>query len=137
MESAPERLRRTAPRHGTNRRAAGADEAFRAAIGSMAQQDRELAERIHSVVSAAEPELVPRMWYGMPAWTKDGEVVCFFQPAGKFKTRYATFGFQDVAHLDDGRMWPVAFAIAELTEEEEARIAELVVRAVGGADTEP
>jgi uncharacterized protein YdhG (YjbR/CyaY superfamily) len=77
------------------------------------------------------------MWYGMPGWTKDGGVVCFFQPAGKFKTRYATFGFQDVAHLDDGRMWPVAFAIAELTEEEEARIAELVVRAVGGADTEP
>lgn len=104
-----------------------------AAIESLAQPDRELAKRIDSVVLAAAPGLVPRMWYGMPAWAKDGKVLCFFQPAQKFKTRYATFGFQDSARLDDGRMWPVAFAVTDLTEEEEARIAELVERAVGRA----
>lgn len=133
MASPSQRPRRTPSRHTTKRPATGADEAFRAAVGSMAPQDRALAERIHSIVMAAAPELVPRMWYGMPAWAKDGTVVCFFQPARKFKTRYATFGFQDVARLDDGRMWPVAFAVAELTEEEETRIAALVARAVGGA----
>lgn len=103
-----------------------------AAIGAMTEPDRSLASRIHAIVMAAAPDLQPRMWYGMPAWAKDGKVLCFFQPAHKFKTRYATFGFQDAAQLDDGRMWPVAFAITDLTTEEEARIAGLVRRAIEG-----
>jgi uncharacterized protein YdhG (YjbR/CyaY superfamily) len=101
-----------------------------AAIAAMSGSDRAIAERIHAIVRATAPELAPRTWYGMPAYAKDGKIVCFFQASKKFKTRYATFGFQQDAHLDDGRMWPVAFAVMDMTEAEEARIAELVKRAV-------
>ncbi len=99
-------------------------------IAEMRQPDRAMAERLHAVVMASAPDLVPRTWYGMPAYAKGGKVVCFFQSAQKFKARYATFGFNDVAKLDDGTMWPTAFALAELTADDEARIGELVKRAV-------
>jgi len=102
-----------------------------AAIAAMPGSDRAIAERLHALIKASAPTLSPRLWYGMPAYARDGKVVCFFQSASKFKTRYATFGFQHEAHLDDGAMWPVAFALTELTATEEARIAALVKRAVG------
>jgi uncharacterized protein YdhG (YjbR/CyaY superfamily) len=89
-----------------------------------------MAERLHAVIKASAPALSPKTWYGMPAYAKDGKVVCFFQAADKFKSRYATFGFNDVANLDDGAMWPVAFALTELTAADEARIAALVKQAV-------
>jgi uncharacterized protein YdhG (YjbR/CyaY superfamily) len=98
-------------------------------IAEMEQPDRAMAERIHAVVRAAAPELSPKLWYGMPAYAKDGKVVCFFQTAQKFNARYATFGFNDTANLDDGAMWPTAFALMELTAAEEARIGELVKKA--------
>lgn len=100
-----------------------------AKIGDMEAADRALAEKLHAIVKAAAPELSPRTWYGMPAYAKDGKVVCFFQGAKKFKTRYATLGFQDQANLDDGAMWPTAYALTELTPEVEARIAALVKQA--------
>ena len=90
-----------------------------------------MAERVHAIVMAAAPELSPKTWYGMPAYAKDGKVICFFQAASKFKVRYATFGFQPDAKVDDGTMWPVAYALTELTAADEARIAELVKKAVG------
>ena len=99
-------------------------------VSEMPQADRELAERIHSIVTETAPELAPRTWYGMPAYAKDGKVLCFFQPAGKFKARYATLGFQDVASLDDGTMWPTSFALAKLTKADEKKIAALVKKAV-------
>ena len=89
-----------------------------------------MAERLHALIKATAPALSPKTWYGMPAYAKDGKVVCFFQAAQKFKSRYATFGFNDVANLDDGAMWPVAFALTELTAADEARIAALVKQAV-------
>ena len=89
-----------------------------------------MAERLHAIIKASAPALSPRTWYGMPAYAKDGKIVCFFQPAQKFKTRYATFGFNDPAHLDEGTMWPVAFALTELTAATEAMIGELVQKAV-------
>ena len=101
-----------------------------AKIAEMPEPDRAKAERLHAIIKASAPELAPRTWYGMPAYAKDGKVLCFFQSAQKFKTRYATFGFSDKANLDDGAMWPVAFALKELTAAEEARIAELVKQAV-------
>jgi hypothetical protein len=103
------------------------------AIAAMAGPDRAMAERLHAIITASAPTLAPKTWYGMPAYAtkgKDGKVVCFFQPAKKFKTRYATFGFNDVARLDEGAMWPVAFALKELTAADEARIAALVQQAV-------
>ena len=100
-----------------------------ATIAAMPEPDRTIAERVHAIVSASAPVLSPRLWYGMPAYAKDGKVVCFFQSAQKFKTRYATLGFQHEANLDEGAMWPVAFAVKELTAAEEARIAALVQRA--------
>lgn len=100
-----------------------------AKIAEMAPQDRDMAERIHAIVKANAPTLKPRTWYGMPAYSKGNDVVCFFQPAAKFKSRYATLGFNDGAKLDDGNMWPTAFALVELTAAEEKRIAELVKRA--------
>lgn len=103
----------------------------RAKIAEMPASDRAMAERIHEVVTSSAPELVPRTWYGMPAYAKDGKVLCFFQAADKFKARYATFGFNDVASLDDGSMWPTAWALTALTADGEQRIAELVKRAVG------
>ena len=101
-----------------------------AAIAAMQEPDRGMAKRLHAIIKASAPALSPRTWYGMPAYAKDGEVVCFFQPAQKFKTRYATFGFSDAANLDEGAMWPVAFALKELTATEEARISALVKKAV-------
>ena len=101
-----------------------------AKIAEMPEPDRAMAERLHAIVKASAPALSPRTWYGMPAYAKDGKVVCFFQSAAKFKTRYATFGFQHAATLDDGAMWPVAFALKELTAAEEAKIATLVKKAV-------
>src|SRR2546428_13308243 len=102
-----------------------------AKIAEMPEPDRAMAKRLHTIIRASAPALSPRLWYGMPAYAKDGEVVCHFQPAQKFKTRYATFGFSDAASLDEGAMWPVAFALKELTPTEEARIGALVKRAVG------
>ena len=104
--------------------------AFLAKIAEMSESDRAMAERIHSVVTASAPDLTPKLWYGMPGYAKDGKVVCFFQPAQKFKTRYATFGFNETANLDDGAMWPTSFALTELTDAEEERIAALVQKAV-------
>lgn len=102
-----------------------------AKIAEMAEADRHLAERIHAIVREGAPGLSPRLWYGMPAYARDGRVVCFFQAAGKFKARYATLGFSDEARLDEGAMWPTAFALTGLGPEEEERIAALVRRAVG------
>jgi uncharacterized protein YdhG (YjbR/CyaY superfamily) len=99
-------------------------------IAEMPELDRVKAQRLHAIVKASAPALSPRTWYGMPAYAKDGKVVCFFQSAQKFKTRYATFGFSDKANLDEGAMWPTAFALKELTDAEEARIGELVKKAV-------
>jgi len=101
-----------------------------AKIAALPQPDRALAERLHVLIKATAPNLSPRTWYGMPAYAKDGNVVCFFQYGSKFKTRYATLGFSDKAKLDDGRMWPTAFALKELTADEEARIAALIKKAV-------
>jgi uncharacterized protein YdhG (YjbR/CyaY superfamily) len=109
---------------------AAGEEAVLAKIAEMPEPDRAMAERIHHLVRTTAPELTPRTWYGMPAWAKGGKVVCFFQNAAKFKTRYATFGFTDAANLDDGPMWPVSFALTELTAAVEERIRELVSRAV-------
>jgi uncharacterized protein YdhG (YjbR/CyaY superfamily) len=101
-----------------------------AKIAAMGDSDRTLAERFHAIVTASAPELVPRTWYGMPAYAKDGKVICFFRDARKFKERYATFGFNDRAKLDDGAMWPIAFALKELTPAIEERISALVKKAV-------
>jgi uncharacterized protein YdhG (YjbR/CyaY superfamily) len=101
-----------------------------AKIAEMPEPDRGIAERLHALVKDTAPELSPKTWYGMPAYAKDGKVVCFFTAASKFKERYATFGFNAVANLDEGNMWPTSFALKELTAVEEARIAELVRRAV-------
>jgi uncharacterized protein YdhG (YjbR/CyaY superfamily) len=99
-------------------------------IAEMPEADRAMAERLHAVITASGPALSPRTWYGMPAYAKDGKVVCFFQSAAKFKSRYATLGFSDKANLDDGAMWPTAFALTKLTPDVEARIAGLVKQAV-------
>jgi uncharacterized protein YdhG (YjbR/CyaY superfamily) len=114
------------------RRGAEADEegAQLAKIAEMAGSDRAMAERLHALIKASAPSLSPKLWYGMPAYAKDGKIVCFFQPAQKFKTRYATLGFNDAAHLDEGAMWPVAYALKELTAADEARIGALVKKAV-------
>jgi len=101
-----------------------------AKIGEMPEPDRALAERLHALITASAPDLSPKTWYGMPAYAKDGTVVCYFTPAQKFNSRYATFGFTDVAHLDDGTMWPTAFALTALTAADEARIGALVKQAV-------
>ena len=105
--------------------------AVRAKIAEMPDDDRAIAERIHAVVMKSAPELEPRTWYGMPAYAKDGKVVCFFRDAGKFKERYSMLGFNDPAKLDEGSMWPVAFAVTELTAADEAKIRALVKKAVG------
>jgi uncharacterized protein YdhG (YjbR/CyaY superfamily) len=106
------------------------ESAVRAAIAEMSTQDRAIAKRVHELVSAAAPDLVPKTWYGMPAYAKDGKVVCFFRNAGKFKERYAMFGFNDSAKLDEGSMWPIAFALTKLTAADEAKIRALVKKAV-------
>ena len=109
---------------------ADGENAVLAKIAEMPEPDRAMAKRLHIIIKASAPALSPRLWYGMPAYAKDGEVVCFFQSAQKFKTRYATFGFSDAANLDEGALWPVAFALKELTATEEARISALVKKAV-------
>jgi len=101
-----------------------------AKIAELPEPDRSMAERIHHIVKASSPDLVPRTWYGMPAYAKDGKVVCFFQSAGKFKSRYATLGFSDEANLDEGALWPTSFALTALTADEEERIGALVTKAV-------
>ena len=101
-----------------------------AKIAAMSEPDRAMATRVHAIVTASAPALTPRTWYGMPAYARDGKVVCFFQSAQKFKSRYATIGFSDQAHLDDGAMWPSAFALKQLTAVEEARIVALIKQAV-------
>jgi uncharacterized protein YdhG (YjbR/CyaY superfamily) len=106
------------------------ENAVLAAIAALPEPDRSMAGRLHAIVKASAPALSPKTWYGMPAYARDGKVVCFFQSAQKFKTRYATFGFNDSANLDEGALWPVAFALKELTAAEEARIAALVKQAV-------
>ena len=100
-------------------------------IAAMPEHDQAMAKRFHAIIERTAPSLTPRLWYGMPAYAKDGKVLCFFQSASKFKARYATFGFDQIAALDDGRMWPTSYALTELGDEEEARIAELVRRAMG------
>jgi uncharacterized protein YdhG (YjbR/CyaY superfamily) len=117
------------------RRGPGADKedgesAVLAKIAEMPEPDRAMAERLHAVITASAPVLSPRLWYGMPAYARDGKVVCFFRSAQKFKTRYATLGFSDAAHLDEGTMWPTDFALTELTAAAEARIGALVKKAV-------
>jgi uncharacterized protein YdhG (YjbR/CyaY superfamily) len=101
-----------------------------AKIAEMQEADRVLAERLHAIIKDSAPVLSPKLWYGMPAYAKNGKIVCFFQPAHKFKTRYATFGFNDSANLDEGSVWPVAFALKKLTPADEARISALVKQAV-------
>jgi uncharacterized protein YdhG (YjbR/CyaY superfamily) len=110
---------------------ADGESAVRAAIAGMAPKDRAIAKRIHELVRATAPDLTPKTWYGMPAYAKDGKVVCFFRDAGKFKERYAMLGFNDSAKLDSGSMWPIAFALPELTKADEAKIGKLVKKAVG------
>jgi uncharacterized protein YdhG (YjbR/CyaY superfamily) len=109
---------------------AEAEKEVLAKIAAMREPDRGMAKRVHAIVKASAPALAPKTWYGMPAYAKDGKIVCFFRDAAKFKTRYATFGFEDAANLDDGAVWPVAFALKELTPTEEARIGALVKKAV-------
>ena len=109
---------------------AGEESAVLAKIAAMPTPDRTMGERLHAIIKASAPGLSPKLWYGMPAYAKDGKVVCFFQDAQKFKTRYATLGFSDRATLDEGHMWPTAFALKELTAAEEARIGALVKKAV-------
>jgi uncharacterized protein YdhG (YjbR/CyaY superfamily) len=107
--------------------------AVQAALAKMSPDDRALGERVHAIVQDTAPDLVPKTWYGMPAYAnKDGKVVCYFKNAGKFKARYSELGFNDAAHLDQGSMWPIVYAITKLTKADEARIAKLVEQAVGG-----
>jgi hypothetical protein len=110
---------------------AGEESAVLAKIAAMPAPDRTVGERLHAIIKASAPGLSPKLWYGMPAYAKDDKVVCFFQAAQKFKTRYATLGFSDKASLDEGHMWPTAFALTELTAADEARIGALVKKAVG------
>jgi uncharacterized protein YdhG (YjbR/CyaY superfamily) len=114
-----------------NKNRAAGESAVLAKIAEMPEPDRAMAERVHEIVKASAPELSPKTWYGMPAYAKDGKVVCFFQSAQKFDARYATLGFSDVANLDEGAMWPTSFALKELGAAEEAKIGALVKRAVG------
>src|SRR5881227_1790490 len=122
--------RRRRPRAPARADKAYGESAVLATIAAMPVPDRALGERLHALIKASAPGLAPRLWYGMPAYARDGKVVCFFQSAQKFKTRYATLGFMHEANLDDGAMWPTAFALTELTAAEEARIAALVKKAV-------
>jgi hypothetical protein len=121
---------KAAARRGPRADKADGERAVLAKIAEMPEPDRAMAERLHAIIKASAPDLSPRLWYGMPAYARDGQVVCFFQSAQKFKTRYATLGFSDKANLDEGAMWPTAFALKELTAAEEARIGALVKEAV-------
>src|SRR5437016_6157145 len=121
---------KAAARRGPRADKADGESAVLAKIAEMPKSDRAMGKRLHAVIKASAPALSPRLWYGMPAYAKDGSIVCHFQPAQKFKTRYATLGFSDKAKLDEGAMWPTAFALKELTATEEAKIAALVKQAV-------
>ena len=121
---------KAAARRGPRAGKADGESDMLAKIAEMPEPDRAMAERLHAIIKASAPALSPRTWYGMPAYAKDGKVVCFFQSAQKFKTRYATFGFSDKANLDEGAMWPTALALKELTAADEARIGALVKKAV-------
>ena len=121
---------KAAARRGPRADKADGESAVLAKIAEMPEPDRAMAKRLHAIVKASAPALSPKTWYGMPAYAKDGKVVCFFQSAKKFNTRYASFGFSDAANLDEGALWPTAFALKELTATEEARISALVKKAV-------
>jgi len=124
-------LKETVQERKAEARGANDEKAVLAKIAEMPGPDRAMAQRIHAIVKASAPELAPKTWYGMPAYANtDGKVVCFFQDAGKFKARYATFGFSDDAHLDEGNVWPTSFALTKLTAADEAKIAALVKKAV-------
>jgi uncharacterized protein YdhG (YjbR/CyaY superfamily) len=129
MKERAQELKAEARRGGRPDKADG-ERAVLAKIAEMPEPDRTMGERLHAIVKASAPALSPKLWYGMPAYARDGKVVCFFQSAQKFKSRYATFGFNDEANLDDGAMWPTAFALTELTAADEARIGTLVKKAV-------
>jgi uncharacterized protein YdhG (YjbR/CyaY superfamily) len=129
MKERAQELKASARRGPRAGRADGESEVL-AKIAELPEPDRTMAGRLHAIIKASAPGLSPRTWYGMPAYAKDGNVVCFFQSAQKFKTRYATLGFSDKAHLDEGNMWPCAYALEELTAADEARIAALVKKAV-------
>jgi uncharacterized protein YdhG (YjbR/CyaY superfamily) len=129
MKDYLEETRRTAKRGGKTDAGAG-EKDVQEAIAKLAEPDRALAKQLHAIIKASAPDLSPRTWYGMPAYAKDGKVVCFFQSAQKFKTRYATLGFSDAANLDEGSFWPTGFALMKLTGPVEARIASLVKKAV-------
>ncbi len=120
---------RKAEARASKNRAEG-EHAVLAAIDAMSEPDRSMAKRFHAIVTATAPDLWPKTWYGMPAYAKDGKVVCFFKAAEKFESRYATFGFEEAANLDDGAMWPTSYALTELTAKDEAKIAVLVKKAV-------
>ena len=130
MKEHAKEMKASARRSGSKTAQADAEADVLAKIAEMTDSDRVLAERLHAIVKDTAPELSPRTYYGMPAYAKDGKVVCFFKPAKKFKVRYAELGFNDAARLDDGVMWPTAYALTELTSDVEARIAELVKKAV-------
>jgi uncharacterized protein YdhG (YjbR/CyaY superfamily) len=130
MKEHAKEVKASARRSGSKTAQADAEADVLAKIAEMADSDRVIAERLHAIVKDTAPELSPRTYYGMPAYAKDGKVVCFFKPARKFKVRYAELGFNDPARLDDGAMWPTAYALTELTSDVEARIAELVKKAV-------
>ncbi|WP_053848780.1 iron chaperone [Streptomyces sp. NRRL B-24085] len=131
MKERAQEVKASARRGSRADKAAEDEAAVVAKIAEMQDTDRVMAERIHAVVKASAPDLAPKLWYGMPAYAKDGKVVCFFQSAQKFNARYATFGFNDKANLDEGTMWPTAFALTKLTAADEERIGELVKRAAG------
>ena len=124
------RERKAAARKRPGAKDEGEEDAVLAKIAAMAPPDRALGERLHALIKTSAPGLLPRLWYGMPAYGRDGKIVCFFQCAQKFKTRYATLGFSDKAALDDGQMWPTAFALKDLTAVDEARISALLKKAV-------
>jgi hypothetical protein len=129
MKARSEELKSTA-RRGSSAAKADGESDLLAKIAEMPEPDRVMAERLHAIITAAVPDLSPKTWYGMPAYAKDGNLICFFKSAHKFKTRYATIGFSDKANLDDGTMWPTDFALTKLTAADEARIVALVQKAV-------
>jgi uncharacterized protein YdhG (YjbR/CyaY superfamily) len=131
MKARAQELKAAARRGPRAAKEADEEGAVLAKIAELPEADRAMAERLHALIKASAPALSPKLWYGMPAYAKDGKVVCFFQSAQKFKSRYATLGFNDAAKLDDGTMWPVAFALMKLTAEDEARIGALVKKAAG------
>ncbi|MFI0227848.1 iron chaperone [Streptomyces lydicus] len=132
MKEHGQEQKKAAARRGSRaQKEAAAERDVLAKIAEMPEADRVLAERIHDIVKTAAPELTSKLWYGMPAYARDGKVLCHFQSAQKFKTRYATLSFSDLAALDDGAMWPTAYALRELTEADEQRISALLKKAVG------